>query len=156
MAEMVPVGSPEWYRRLDQHTAVVRKMIDQQGFMVQAVFPKDAEQGPAFAYTVGLTAKGLPELLVAGVPHEVAAQILTEAVPPLVEGLIRAGAPWQCPEWMGPHMQVVVVPPVVGVMGGAYRLYGVESVAGLQLLWADTRGRFPFHPDYGDEPQSVL
>ncbi len=52
-------------------------MIDDHGWLIQYVEAGDGE--PAFAYTVGLTGQGLPELHVVGLPIRIAHDLLNRA-----------------------------------------------------------------------------
>lgn len=65
--------------------AIVRT-IAEHGFAVQAVF--QGPDTPAFAYTIGLSLAGMPELVVPGLPPQVSHGILTGAARSMIEGAI--------------------------------------------------------------------
>ena len=54
-------------------------MIDDHGWLIQYV--EAGENEPAFAYTVGLTGQGLPELQVVGLHVQAAHELLNRAAP---------------------------------------------------------------------------
>lgn len=60
------------------------EIIARVGWMVQAVF--HSPDAPGFAYTVGLAAKGLPELVSFSLPPNVAVVILNRLAQQLVNG----------------------------------------------------------------------
>lgn len=62
-------------------------IIDRSGWMVQYVEGNDHE--PSFAYTVGLTGKGYPELYVATLPAQESAALLNEVARRMVDGADR-------------------------------------------------------------------
>ena len=98
-----------------------------------------AVQGsPSLTYTVGLTARGRPELAVTGKPPE-AAYDLIDAV---LAGEQEPRAGDRCDLLTGPAVHVVRVahPRRLRV---ARSLYG-DGVTALQLVWADSLGRWPW------------
>jgi hypothetical protein len=109
---------------------------------------------PAMTSTVGLTAQGLPELVVLGLPeqvagpllHEVAERCLADVVEPdgePVGGLVEGPPP--------------VLLGVDGVVAGlpAGELYG-DAVRVRQLVWADDTGHLPWHPGWRDPSAQPL
>lgn len=109
---------------------VVAPVVDREGWALQWT--------PRLAYTVGLTARGRPELVVTGKPpdaaHDLVAAALAGEEEPVTGG--------RCDLLQGPAIQVVQVarPRLLRV---AWQLYGSRTRA-LQLLWADSRGRWPW------------
>lgn len=63
-------------------TEQIDAAIKRVGWMVQGVFT--GPNTPDFAYTVGLAAKGLPELIIFGLPQEVAMNVLNALARKLV------------------------------------------------------------------------
>jgi hypothetical protein len=53
-------------------------IIESVGWAVIHVLPTDEDPGPPFAYTVGLTAHDHPELLIAGLPSQIAHSLLND------------------------------------------------------------------------------
>lgn len=66
-------------------------MIKKHGFAVQTVFAgEDHSIEPFYAYTMGLSAKGLPELLVVGLPLAIAQNFLQTIAERMRAGVLRA------------------------------------------------------------------
>lgn len=99
-----------------------------------------------FAYTVGLTDYGLPELLVSGVSPRRAARMLNR----FAEQFVQRGAPnpgEQLTMLGGSLVEIVEVEHPDAHMYAAAAFYGGRARA-LQLVWADGRGRWPWVPSF--------
>ncbi|OBY30388.1 DUF4262 domain-containing protein [Mycolicibacter kumamotonensis] len=95
-----------------------------------------------YAYTVGLTDYGLPELLVSGVSPRRAARMLSR----FAEQFVRRGAPTpgeQLTMLGGSLVEIVEVEQPGVHMYVAAAFYGDRARA-LQLVWADGRGHWPW------------
>lgn len=62
-----------------------RAKIAAHGWTVIGVFPTPEDPGPSFAYTVGLSGKGLPELAIYGLHAQIAHSLLNEVARRMVE-----------------------------------------------------------------------
>lgn len=123
----------------DYHRAVVLPIIERCGWFVQGV-DGTRTQAP-FAYTVGLTPLGLPELLVTGLPHEQAATLVNRVATQWRHaGSVAAGHQFDVD---GRAVEVVEVPVPSAHLYVAIELYG-EQIRAAQLVWADERGRWPW------------
>lgn len=123
-------------------------VIAEHGHAVVGVFDPDGIDTP-FAYTVGLTAKGRPELLISGLPAEMAQTLLNDAAEAwteewttgtVVDGLLRDG------------YQFTVVngtPTEALTLGAVHALYGEFRVQ--QLVWPDRDRHWPWDHEYNDE-----
>ncbi len=137
----------------DVFAQIARKTMDtieKYGHEVRYIFPVDPSDRTAFAYTVGRTLKGRPELLVTGgISKEVMHFMCNEAAAiddktPLMDGMeLPAGALLE-----GFPVRVVAADPVDGEMYGAIDLFGLAGMSALQLVWPDMDGDFPGDPDY--------
>ena len=109
---------------------VVVPVVEREGWALQWT--------PRLAYTVGLTAWGRPEVAVTGKPPDAAHDLVSAAV--AGEELPVAGR--RCDLVQGPALHVVQVarPRLLRV---AWQVYG-PRVRAVQLLWADSRGRWPW------------
>ena len=130
----------------------MRSIIDTHGWAVQYV---ESEHRP-FAYTVGLHERGLPELLVTGLPPSRAVEILNTVAAYLVDG----GRP--VPGDLvtiadGPSLEVVQVQHPDAHLLVAIALYG-DGVRALQVVWDVRVGHRPLCPDFnrGGVRQPVL
>ena len=117
----------------------VRDLLTRQRFVVQSV--ADSRTEAELTYTVGLTAHGLPELLVAGVRQAEAARLVALWGDYLLDqSLILPGETLET----GPFLlEAVEVERPGDHLLLAVAIYG-EDVRALQLAWADERGRWPW------------
>lgn len=115
-----------------------RETIARHGWMIQGVFPTEEGPGTAFAYTVGLTAAGLPELVISGLPMDLAATLLNDAARISLATEIKHG------ETITAIANVAfnVIDAPKAAIGLARRFYG-ENAKALQLIWPDERGHYP-------------
>ncbi|MFI5608861.1 DUF4262 domain-containing protein [Amycolatopsis sp. NPDC051903] len=129
-----------------EYVAEILARIEEYGWCVQGVLGTDSR--PPWAYTVGLTAHGLPELLVAGLPPQPAEALLTA----VAERAIGAGPPrpGEVFSLRGlPAVEIVALAEPSAHLLVAVSLYGKE-IRALQLVHADEAGRFPWAPSYRD------
>jgi hypothetical protein len=135
---------------LKQQDAWTRETIRRSGWAIQYV-SGEGDQDPPFAYTVGLFGLGHPELVVFGIGPGDAGCLLND-----VGGRVRDGQrviPGELvtfTDW--PH-RVHVLPLVnpAEVLFAANRFYrrpDRNPVPGVQLVWDDKEGRFPWEPDF--------
>jgi len=118
----------------------MRQMITASGWAVQGV--EGDRLHPPWAYTVGLTPEGAPELVISGKPLDECARVLNDtaahalhAEPPVPGERI--------PLVGGPLVEIVGVPHPDAHLETAVALYGAQ-VRALQLVWADDRGHWPW------------
>jgi hypothetical protein len=136
----------------DQLDDVDRKVlgdVEKHGWSCISVFPTKEDGTVPFNYTVGLVEHGHPDLIVMGLSNEQLYGILNAAVTQIQDGAtFRADSYVDrvlkyysvgCVEVLDTHHPVYP-------MSMATRLYG--HVQGLQLVWPDRRGRFPWHRDF--------
>jgi Domain of unknown function (DUF4262) len=121
----------------------VRATIRTHGWVVQGV---EDDQRP-YAYTIGLHDRGLPELLVTGMPPPRAARLLNSAAQAAVDGRVfTPGAHIAVGD--GPLVEIVEVAQPDAHMNFAVALGGPD-VRALQLVWCDERGRWPWAAGWG-------
>ena len=109
-----------------------------------------------FAYTIGLTEHGLPELVVTGVSPRRAARMLNR----FAELFVQRGAPLpgeKIPMLGGALVEIIEVEHPDAHLYVAVAFYG-SRLRALQLVWADGRGRWPWAPGFsaGLRRQPVL
>lgn len=137
----------------DDYFDHVRAMVDRHGWLVQGVVGSGGRA--PFAYTVGLTEAGLPELVVTGRRPERAAAVLDAVADYTVREVeVRPGEVVHLDDV---HLEAVGVPHPDAHLLTATALYGGQ-VRGLQLVWADDRGRLPWERAHrgGQGGQPVL
>jgi hypothetical protein len=121
-----------------------RSLIARYGWTVQGV-ERDRIH-PPWAYTVGLTQYGQPELVVTGMPLGRAGELLHA----VADHVLHASAPTpgeQVALIDGPLIEIVEVAEPTAHLNTAIELYG-PSVRALQVVHADDRGHWPWDPAY--------
>jgi hypothetical protein len=129
---------------IEEWLEAIRTTMAEHGWAVQYV---EDDRRP-YAYTVGLHERGLPELLVTGVPPQRAVQLLNA----VAEYVVNGGRPTpghriSLPD--GTLMEVVQVEHPDAHMNVAAAFYGSDLRA-LQLVWADDRGHRPWCAEFAD------
>lgn len=159
-----PITDPaELARRRAAHEADMRRAILRHGWTVQAVFPRQghAEDGPEFAYTIGLAGKGLPELIVFALPDDIAyglldflAQRVVDTGRELPAGFVT-GLPGGADE---EAMIALEVTDTTRHLTIANAFYGTSGpVRAMQLVWKGAHGLWPWSPGVdGDAWQPIL
>ncbi|MDT7803783.1 MAG: hypothetical protein QOI78_7216 [Actinomycetota bacterium] len=124
----------------------LREGVADRGWLVQGV--EGARPYPPWAYTVGLSGYGLPELVVTGLPLRAAANLLND----MASHSVHAAPPdpgERIPLRGGPRIEVVPLAEPSAHLVFAVALYGPE-IRALQLVHADDQGRWPWSPDFRD------
>jgi hypothetical protein len=128
----------------DDYLDYVRGLIAENGWVVQGV-ERDRIH-PPWAYTVGLSAHGEPELVVTGLPFRRAAALLDD----VAEHVMHAVAPRpgeQITLRDGPLIEVVKVAVPSAHLALAVEIYSPRLRA-LQVVHADDRGHWPWDVGY--------
>ncbi|MCW2660934.1 MAG: hypothetical protein JWP83_2086 [Mycobacterium sp.] len=141
---------------VDDYLDVIRGKIRGRGWTVQYV---EDDRIP-YAYTIGMTRHGLPEFLMTGISPERALELLGGIAEAAAEAawdvdVPKPGARLTLP---GPTLvEVVEVEHPDAHLNAAIAIYGSE-VRGLQLVWSDWRGHWPWSPSFnsGRAIQPVL
>ena len=122
----------------------MRELIDCHGWAVQGV-QRDRVH-PPWAYTVGLTLNGRPELVVTGMPLARAAELLDDvAAHVLHDQAPRPGE--RIPLTGGPLIEIVEVMQPAAHLLNAVEFYG-PGIRALQLVHADDRGHWPWETGF--------
>jgi hypothetical protein len=119
-------------------------LIAQYGWAVQGV-SRDRLH-PPWAYTAGLTERGLPELVVTGMPVTEATCLLNE----IASHALHAGLPLpgeQIPLDGGPLIEIITVAEPAAHLNLAVSLYGPQ-IRALQVGHADDRDHWPWDAHY--------
>ena len=132
------------YATVDDYLDELRKTMLEHGWAVQYV---ESDRIP-FAYTVGLHDCGLPELLMTGVSSQRAMRLLNTVAGDMMSGTtLKPGQ--KIAVRSGPLVEIVEVANPDAHMKWAVAFGGPE-VRGLQLVWADGRGRWPWAAAFSD------
>ncbi|MET8997896.1 DUF4262 domain-containing protein [Amycolatopsis sp. Hca4] len=124
----------------------LRRGIAGRGWLVQGV--EGAGPYPPWAYTIGLSGYGRPELVVTGLPLLAAGTLLNELAAHALHGPPPSAGD-HLPLVDGRLIEVVELAEPSAHLVFAVALYGPE-IRALQLVHADAEGRFPWSPDYRD------
>jgi len=128
----------------DDYLGHLKALIRDCGWAVQGVEP-DRIHSP-YAYTVGLTKRGKPELVITGMRIPRAAGLLND----VAAHLLHAAAPEHGEQVQlvdGPLIEFVAVEVPSAHLLVACELYG-PSVRALQIVHADDRGHWPWETGY--------
>lgn len=147
----------------DGAVASARAMMIEHGVAIQYVFPRYAEPGPYFAYTIGLTIWDHPELLIAGLPPEVSQEILNTLAARVREGETLTPGD-VCIDVLPDDYDVVIAGPVeAAAEGGEYAIRIAREVFAetelplpYQVVYPDAGGRFPWDPQSEQTGQPLL
>ena len=140
--------------KIDAFDKKVMTDILEVGWSDIAVFPTADDPGLWFNYSVGLTEREHPELLVIGLDNEQMHALLWSAI----DRIKNHGETLQ-PNTLSTEVLIDFEVGFVEVeelrhpdhmMSMAYRIYG-DKATGLQIVWPDTNGRFPWHDDFNPE-----
>ncbi|VVJ15770.1 Uncharacterised protein [Amycolatopsis camponoti] len=124
----------------------LRDGVADRGWLVQGV--ESGGSYPPWAYTIGLSGYGLPELVVTGLPVPEAAGLLNDlAAHSLHDSPPSPGE--RVPLRSGMVIEAVPLAEPSAHLIFAVALYGSE-IRALQLVHADSQGRFPWSADYRD------
>lgn len=140
-------ASDEYLRRQQEH-------IHDVGWSVTAVVPEPGDTDATFAYTVGLTERRLPELIIAGLHPLIAHELLND-----LAHRLHGGMP---PLVHDQRLDDLIVGYDVAIVDGlatealhpgtAYARYGKDRVRLRQIVWPDKHGRFPWDDGYAYPP----
>jgi hypothetical protein len=122
----------------------LRTMVAGHGWAVQGI--ERDKIHPPWAYTVGLTPHGRPEIAVTGLPLMRAARLLNEVAAHVMHaGALRPGE--HIALVGGPQIEVVEVAEPTAHLEIAVELYG-SRLRALQVVHADDRGHWPWDLGY--------
>jgi hypothetical protein len=127
------------------YLAYVMRIVHERGWAVQGVFPTDDCPGDEFAYSVGFTKMGHPEVVVVGLGSDAGGVLINAVGRRIANGeRFEDGDVLAASEGLGRFGFVECDNDELGV---ARQLYG-DDVRALQLLWPDSAGHLPWDADY--------
>lgn len=118
---------------LDDYLATLRPIIASHGWAVQFV---EGEKRP-FAYTIGLHHKGLPELLITGLPASTSARLLNSTLQPAFHIDFQNEFLLEVVEVDHPDVHLKFAAKICG-----------PSIRAFQLVWTDERRHWPWDPGW--------
>lgn len=126
---------------------LVRESIKTHGWHGQHVFPSEDETGAPFNYTIGLTERDLPELIVFGLPPHIGHLVLRD----LIKHIDKAGSEPLDHEVLddvisGFNAVTRTLPPAAmdSHLCQAKYFFEGREVRAMQLVWPDPEGHFPW------------
>jgi hypothetical protein len=141
---------------LDDWMRDQQKHIDTTGWSVTHVLPTNDEPASPFAYTVGLTPWGSPELVIAGLHPETAHALLNDLAGRVFDQAARFTHGQRIPDLLAGYDAIIVEGPATDALhpGAAHARYGAAHVRLQQAAWPDRDGHFPWDPRYTLDPQA--
>lgn len=132
-----------------------QELIDRHGWAVTGVFPAEDDPGVLFAYTIGLTAHGFPELIIAGLDLTTSQLLLNDLARRVFDRAQRFTAGQRISDLLAGYDAVIVEGPATEALypGVAFANYGKDRVTLQQVVWPDQHGHFPWEPEYAIDPQ---
>lgn len=134
------------------------EIIDRVGWAVMHVLPTADEPGTLtpFAYTVGLTAHGYPEMIIAGLDPAMSQTLLNDLAQRVFDRAERFTAGQRINDLLAGYDAIIVEGPATEALypGAAFARYGKDNVRLQQVVWPDQRGRFPWEVGYAFDPQA--
>lgn len=131
-------------RAMRRHAALtdIKARIAAHGFVVQGVFPPvgSVHPEPPFAYTIGMTPAGLPELAISGLPAREAHVVLSLAVKLHLAQEFTVGSEVVLKELNRPLLARDGSRLCVGI---GEEIYGEGALRVVQLVWASDDGEYP-------------
>lgn len=122
----------------------MQDLVDRFGWAVVGV--EGDRIHPPWAYTLGLTQHGKPELVITGLPGPRATWLLNAVASYVLETTVpRPGEEVQVEGC--PMMEVVRVSQPTAHLAVAVEFYG-PGIQALQLVYPDDRGHWPWHPGF--------
>ena len=129
---------------MQEYLDLIYERVQRRGRVVQFV---EGDRNP-FAYTIGLHERGLPELMVTGMPPERANLVLDT----VADYLVRGGRPVPGERMLiGGELLLdfVQVEHPDAHLKFAYYFYG-PAMKALQLVWPDERGHRPWCAEFNN------
>jgi len=126
------------------------QIIAQVGWMVQGVFPRDGDHGPHFSYSIGLHDKGVPELIIMGLPMQVAGPLINAVAVSLLEAKEKGesyNTTFTHPAWPMPFALFEVPAHKASDYATMAHNRSNGQAKYIQIVWPDKQNRFPWHPD---------
>lgn len=135
---------------LDDMMRRQQEHIDTVGWSVTEVLPTPDEPHAPFAYTVGLTVRRCPELVIAGLDPWTAHALLNDLAARVFDQAARFNRGERISDLLAAYDTVIVESPGTEALhpGAAYARYGQQRVRLQQIVWPDPHGHFPWDAAY--------
>ncbi|WP_203138006.1 DUF4262 domain-containing protein [Microbacterium sp. JZ31] len=139
----------------EQAIADLKVLVDRHGWAVRHVLADATTTQAAFSYTVGLTSRGWPELVITGLPTDVAHAFISNAVDVQTEEKCFVAGERISALTESGDVMFITAEDVTG-MTAATAIVG--EFRALQLVWPDSTNTYPWEPGYRNphEAQPLL
>jgi Domain of unknown function (DUF4262) len=133
--------------KMGQYLGDTVAKVEKYGWVVQGVF---GGVGPQFAYTVGLSGKHLPEVIVFGLPMELAHQLLNIVAEQMIDGSGFSHGDLVHGSLEDYPLVFIRVTDTSEHFGVANALYGQLDgpIQALQLIYPDAKSHLPWEEGY--------
>jgi len=131
--------------------AELTMLVDRYGWAVRHVLADHATVHAPFSYTVGLTARGWPELIITGLPTDVAHTFLANAVEIQAEGTRFEPGVRSTDLTESGDVMFILATDVTGMTATSAI---VGEFRALQLVWPDSTNTYPWEPGYRNPPEA--
>lgn len=133
-------------------------LIEKFGWMVQGVFEDVEKNIPGFSYSIGLHDKGFSELIVLGLPPDVAQTLLNDIA---ADAMMRRAASlpflgeYRHANW--PMAMYILDADAAKARSFAFGADNRSDGAAtyLQVVWPDPKGFFPWQPGFDAKYQQI-
>ncbi|MBD8088759.1 DUF4262 domain-containing protein [Pseudomonas fluorescens] len=137
---------------------MIQDNVNEHGLAIQFVFPTKEHPGPSFAYTIGMTDIGQPELLMFGLPHNLAGMVFNQ-----IHAQIKAGSMTGEEDSIDELLSVpLLVHSADDTQAAQYTVQCHQYYLGTdkkpvfkQLLWPDTNGVYPHQVGYEEKFKEI-
>lgn len=154
-----------WVQRVHEINEKCKRDVERDGFSIRVVIN-------AFAYTVGMASKGLPDLIIDTRHSQFGYSALIEIATKFIDGLeVKGCLVAECvtsTEGNPVYFELTTVPLTESILTehvtatvGFYKrepALEVEPMRLMQVIYSDNAGLLPYSPDYNQElfPQRIL
>jgi hypothetical protein len=139
--------SDDWVNKILRQQ---QEHIDTIGWAVTGVFPREGDDGAPFAYTIGLTERGSPELVISGLDTGTMHALLNDLAGRVFDRAERFSDGQRISDLLNGYDAAVIDGALTEELwpGTAVVRYGRNAVRLQQIVWPDREGRFPWEPGY--------
>lgn len=138
--------------------AMLARHIREHGVVIQFVFATEEHPGPTFAYTIGMTDIGAPELIVFGFPQELAGGLMNH--------LFNEMRTCNMPRDLEKIEDLMSVPLLLesidsevageyAVQADVYYAQRERKPVFKQILWPDEKGCYPYEKGFDRELKDI-
>jgi len=141
--------------KLDEDELTFVNIIREHGWHRMSV--SEDEEGPGFSYTTGFWLAGFPEIIIFAMKPEIASDVMWDMYRSQKSG--QSHSEVTATNDIFTNLPACLLPVsnkhYREYLGWSRWFYGGNSFPCLQLVWSDRQGKFPWHPDFASEFDSL-